>query len=165
MLLYTYAHLLLIITTLRFSCSNTLLRDQFLAFGIHCRLIVHNLASKLLKQQALQRLGKEVRNHLLCWTIDNASILPLNIVGDKEISNLSMSGFSYHSLVCLLLASHALSISFTPAGLAPMEVIKPGLELTEPRSSNNKDLSLLLTKEGGYDKVCLSHARALMRCS
>ena len=51
---------------------------------------VHNKVSKFFKQDSLERLRKEVSDHLPCWTILHGNLLCGDAVGDEEVPDVDV---------------------------------------------------------------------------
>ena len=91
------------IATYRQTMEYTLTLNVFVVLVIPLILFSKNCASEHAEFLALQWLCHEIRNHLVSWTVFYSHISFLNIVCDKEISNIDCStAFSSASLPILL---------------------------------------------------------------
>ena len=64
---------------------------------------VHDGLTESLEFRSLEGLGHIVSLHLVCWAVLDGNIALFDLVGNKEIPNVNVSGSLAHALVAVLL--------------------------------------------------------------
>ena len=71
---------------------------------------IHNRIPELGEFSAIQWLGHVVSIHFICWAVLNKNITLLDLIRNKEVTDVDVSGSLAHRLVAILLQTDSTHI-------------------------------------------------------